>query len=114
MSIWNATVCLLRLCSGKWFATGYQAVTNSKIKRDVRAFLSITGYYRKFIADYATVAAPLTDLTKKKSPNQVIWTERCAQAWKTLKDILCSSPVLKSPDFSSQFILQTDASDHGA
>ena len=84
-----------------------------KTKRDVRAFLGITGYYRKFIADYATVAAPLTDLTKKNSPNQVIWTERCAQAWKTLKDILCSSPVLKSPDFSSQFILQTDASDHG-
>ena len=84
-----------------------------KTKRDVRAFLGITGYYRKFIADYATVAAPLTDLTKKNSPNQVVWTERCAQAWKTLKVVLCSSPILRSPDFTSQFILQTDASDHG-
>ena len=36
-----------------------------KIKRDVRAFLGVAGYYRKFIANYATVAAPLTDLTKK-------------------------------------------------
>lgn len=42
-------------------------------KRDVRAFLGITGYYRKFIADYATVAAPLTDLTKKNAPNKVVW-----------------------------------------
>ena len=38
-------------------------------KRDVRAFLGITGYYRKFIANYATVAASLTDLTKKNFPN---------------------------------------------
>ena len=82
-------------------------------KRDVRAFLGITGYYRKFIADYATVAAPLTDLTKKNVPNKVVWTTQCAQAWKHLKDVLCSSPVLRSPDFSSQFILQTDASDRG-
>ena len=84
-----------------------------KTKRDVRAFLGITGYYRKFIANYATVAAPLTDSTKKNSPNQVIWTDCCAQAWQTLKDEVCSSPVLKSPDFTTQFILQTDASNQG-
>ena len=84
-----------------------------KTKHDVRTFLGITGYYRKFIANYATVAAPLTDSTKKNSPNQVIWTDCCAQAWQTLKDELCSSPVLKSPDFTAQYILQTDASNQG-
>ena len=84
-----------------------------KTKRDVRAFLGITGYYRNFIANYATVAAPLTDLTKKNCPNQVTWTDCCAKAWQTLKDVLCSSPVLKSPDFTSRFILQTDASNQG-
>ena len=83
------------------------------VKCDVRAFLGITGYYRKFIANYANVAAPLTDLTRKSSPNKVIWTEKCAQAWQSLKDRLCSSPVLKSPDLASEFILQTDASDRG-
>ena len=82
-------------------------------KRDIRAFLGITGYYRKFIANYATVAAPLTDLTKKNFPNLVTWTDCCAKAWQALKDVLCSSPVLKSPDFTSQFILQTDASNQG-
>ena len=81
-----------------------------KTKRDVRAFLRITGYYCKFTANYATVAAPLSDSTKKNSQNQVIWTYCCAQAWQTLKDELCSSPVLKSSDFTAQFILQTDTS----
>ena len=38
-------------------------------KQQVRAFLSLTGYYRRFIADYASIAAPLTDLTRKTSPN---------------------------------------------
>ena len=76
-------------------------------------YIGITGYYCKFIANYATVAAPLTDSTKKNSPNQVIWTDCCAQAWQTLKDELCSSPVLESPDFTPQFILQTDASNQG-
>ena len=84
-----------------------------KTKSDVRAFLGITGYYCKFIPDYATIAVPLTNLTKKNAPNKVVWTEQCNQAWQNLKGILCSSPVLRTPDFSSQFILQTDASDYG-
>ena len=90
-----------------------QQLTIPTVKHDVRTFLGIPGYYRKFIANYANVAAPLTDLTRKSSPNKVIWTEKCAQAWQSLKDRLCSSPVLKSPDLSSEFILQTDASVHG-
>ena len=81
-----------------------------KTKRDITAFLGIIGYYRKFIVNYATVAAPLTE---KNSPNQVTWTDCCAQAWQTLKDELCLSPVLKSPDFTAQFILQADASNQG-
>ena len=84
-----------------------------KTKRDVRAFLGITGYYGKFIPDYATIAVPLTNLTKKNAPNKVVWTEQCNHAWQNLKGILYSSPLLRTPDFSSQFILQTDASDYG-
>ena len=83
------------------------------VKHDVRTFLGITGCYRKSFANYANVAAPLTDLTRKSSLNKVIWTEKCAQAWQSLKYRLCSSPVLRNPDLSSQFILQTDTSDHG-
>ena len=83
-------------------------------KREVRGFLGLTGYYRRFIPDYATVALPLTDLTRKTSPNVVQWTEECAKAFDALKKHLCSSPVLRSPDFTQPFILQTDASDRGA
>ena len=82
-------------------------------KKQVRAFLGLTGYYRKFIPDYATVALPLTDLTRKQMPNQVVWGPECDTAFTTLKNRLCSSPILRSPDFSRPFILQTDASDRG-
>ena len=82
-------------------------------KKDVRAFLGLTGYYRKFIPNYATIALPLTDLTKKSLPNAVEWTTACDTAFTELKRRLVSTPVLKSPDFSKQFILQTDASERG-
>ena len=82
-------------------------------KTRVRSFLGLTGYYRKFIPDYATLAAPLTDLTRKTKPNQVAWIPECAAAFDQLKDSLCLSPVLKSPDWDKPFILQTDASDRG-
>ena len=80
-------------------------------KSQVRAFLGLTGYYRRFIPDYASVAAPLTDLTRKSAPNKVVWSESCEKAFRELKLLLCSSPILRSPDFTRQFILQTDASD---
>ena len=63
------------------------------------------------MASYASLAAPLTELTKSKAPNNINWTAHCNQAFKDLKRLLCSSPVLQCPDFSSPFILQTDASD---
>ena len=82
-------------------------------KRRVRAFLGLTGYYRKFIPDYAEIAAPLTDLTKKTAPNRVNWSEECNRSFASLKDRLCTEPILRSPDFDREFILQTDASDRG-
>ena len=82
-------------------------------KTQVRAFLGITGYYRKFIPHYATVALPLTDLTRKNQPNTVVWTPECTVAFNKLKEALCSSPILMCPDFGKQFLLQTDASERG-
>ena len=57
-------------------------------KTQVRMFLGITGYYRKFLPNYASVAIPLTDLTKKSAPNRVVWTEQCQQAWQKLKFVM--------------------------
>ncbi|XP_055021248.1 uncharacterized protein LOC129412157 [Boleophthalmus pectinirostris] len=64
----------------------------------------------RFVPQYATIAAPLTALTMKNQRNPVNWTEECEQAFSTLKTILCSSPVLKSPDFDERFRVQVDAS----
>ena len=119
MSVWHAAVCLFGIYSGRWLlkpeVSKLQAIQQlpvPKTKCDVRAFLGNTGYYHTFISDYATIAVPLTNLTKKNAPNKVAWTEQCNQAWQNLKVFLCSSPVLRTPDFSSQLILQTDASDY--
>ena len=50
-------------------------------KTDVRAFLGLTGYYRKFIPGYATISLVLSDLTRKSSPNRVVWTPQCQRAF---------------------------------
>ena len=63
--------------------------------------------------NYASTAAPLTDLTKKNSPTQVHWTAVCSLAFGKLKTALSIAPVLQAPDMQKQFVLQTDASDHG-
>ena len=80
-------------------------------KKQVRTFLGLTGYYRKFIPNYVSVACPLTDLTKKSAPNCPVWMNQCEEAFQTLKRLLCSAPVLKGPDFNKPLILQTDASE---
>ena len=82
-------------------------------KRQVRSFLDLAGYYRKFIPHYSSLAAPLTDLTRKVAPNEVVWNTTCERAFQALKAALSSSPILQSPDFTKQFLLQTDASDRG-
>ena len=83
------------------------------IKKNVRTFLGLTGYYRRFIPDYSTIAAPLIDLTKNNAPSKVIWTSKCDNAFGKLKSLLCTEPILTSPDFTKAFCLQTDASDRG-
>ena len=81
--------------------------------KQVRTFLGLTGYYRKFIPKYAAVACPLTDLTKKTAPNCLVWTKQCEEVFQTLKRLLCSTPVLKGPDLNKPFILQPDTSERG-
>ena len=84
-----------------------------KTKKQVRSFLGLAGYYRKFIPNYAEIAVPLTDLTKKNQPNQVKWGDAQQHAFDTLRDLLTKAPILRLPDFSKPFIVQTDASDSG-
>ena len=89
------------------------AFPTPKTKKQVRTFLGLSGYYHQFIQNYASLAAPLFDLTRKSLPKQVRWTDKCQEAFVKLKDCLCKAPVLNNPDFSRSFVLQTDASDQG-
>ena len=82
-------------------------------KTDVKAFLGLSGYYRKFVPQYASISAPLTELLKKGKPEQVHWNTQCDEAFQTLKRKLSESPVLRMPDFSRPFVVQTDASEVG-
>ena len=82
-------------------------------KKQVRSFLGLTGYYRWFIKNYADIAIPLTNLTKKTEPTRVRWTAACERAFNELKSLLKSPPILRPPHWDELFILQVDASDYG-
>ena len=84
-----------------------------KTKKEVRSFLGLAGYYRQYIPDYATIAAPLTDLTKKTQPNNVNWELRHQESFEKLKNILSTYPIVKLPDLTKDFVLQVDASNVG-
>ena len=81
-----------------------------KTKTDVKSFLGLCNYYRKFIKDFSHTATALTQLLKKDNPFH--WTDACHKAFQTLKDTLVTSPILMFPDISKPFILYTDASDY--
>ncbi|GBG81481.1 hypothetical protein CBR_g32471 [Chara braunii] len=79
--------------------------------RDVRSFMGLASYYRKFVRNFSAVAAPLTNLTKKDTP--FLWSFPCQLAFIRLKKALTRAPVLKLPDPTLPFILTTDASKYG-
>lgn len=75
---------------------------------EVRRFLGLTGFFRRFVRDYATIARPISDLTKKDA--EFIFTETCVKTFNTLKECLVKAPVLKLYDATADTELHTDAS----
>ena len=71
----------------------------------------MVGYYRRFIASFASIAKPLTRLLKKDIKFQ--WTEDCQEAFEMLKRRVTEAPVLVQPDDSGEFDVYTDASHSG-
>ena len=79
-----------------------------KTPKEVRQFLGLVGYYRKFVPKFADIARPLTNLTKQDVKFE--WSEKCQKTFQLLKDMLLKEPVLKYPDPSKPYTLFTDAS----
>ncbi|CAN6455079.1 unnamed protein product [Victoria cruziana] len=77
--------------------------------QELRSFLGLANYYRRFIEGYSLIAAPLTDLLKKNTA--WTWSEPAQDAFDRLKKALVQEPVLKLPDHTKEFEIHTDASD---
>ena len=112
----------VRMVEGKVDAV--RAWPTPKKQKDVEQFIGLAGYYRRFIANFANIASPLTQLcgTLKKerggsaarAPPQksFIWGDEQQRAFEQLKEAVCSAPCLAMPDPARDFIVHTDASGH--
>lgn len=78
---------------------------------DVKAFIGMCSFFRRFIHQFASIAAPITALTKKDTPFE--WTKECEDAMNTLKKALTSAPILSAPRLGRPFIIETDSSGKG-
>ncbi|KAL4101311.1 hypothetical protein QTP88_021331 [Uroleucon formosanum] len=77
---------------------------------EIKRFLGLSGYYRRFIEKYSQIAKPMTTLLKKGQPFE--WTAECQTAFETLVQKLVTAPILQYPNFEEPFILTTDASQY--
>src|SRR6185369_14199545 len=77
----------------------------------IRSFLGLAGYYRRFIPDFSRIAKPMTELLKKGV--KFVWDEKCEKAFHTLREQLTTAPVLAQPDNTKSFDVYCDASGTG-
>ncbi|KAL4011234.1 hypothetical protein IC575_028286 [Cucumis melo] len=86
-----------------------EAVTNwtrPSTVSEIRSFLGLAGYYRRFVEDFSRIASPLTQLTKKGTP--FVWSPACERSFEELKQKLVTAPVLTVPDGSGNFVIYSD------
>ena len=82
-----------------------------KTPTEVRSFMGLAGYYRRFVQDFAKISTPLTKLTRKNE--KFVWNERCEESFQELKKRLITAPILVLPDEQGNFVIFSDASHKG-
>ena len=82
-----------------------------KYVTDVRSFMGITGYCRRFIEGFSRIANPITSLQKKGK--KFHWNQKCKDSFKKLKTLLTSAPILRIVDPNKDFIVCTDTCNDG-
>jgi hypothetical protein len=82
-----------------------------KSAHQIRSFLGLAGYYRRFILDFSRIAKPMTELLKKGV--KFVWSEACDKAFRKFRELLTSAPVLAQPDISKPYEVYCDASGTG-
>ena len=90
-----------------------RSVPRPVTKKQVRSFLGLVGFYRRFIQGFSDIALPLTNLTKGGGSPVVKWSSECETAFNALKDHFCTPPVCRLPVAGRKFRLCTDASGTG-
>ena len=78
---------------------------------NIRSFLGLAGYYRRFIENFSKIAKPMTELLKNGTP--FVWSEKCEASFQELKSKLTTTPILTLPDVQKDFVVYCDASRQG-
>jgi hypothetical protein len=78
---------------------------------EVHSFMGLAGYYRRFVEGSSKIENPITELQKKNK--KFVWTEKCTEAFRRLKELLTTMPILKVPGMDEDFLVCTDASKEG-
>jgi hypothetical protein len=83
-----------------------------KTKKDVRSLLGLMSYYRAYVPSFSQISHPLSELTKRRSPNEIHWQQHHQEALDLLKNCISNAPKCHTPDYSKPFVIFTDASDY--
>ena len=84
-----------------------------KTKKQLRSFMGTVNFYNRFIPDFSTISAPITNLLRKGNKNVLEWSQEQIDCFERLKKCLTSNPILMLPDINKTFFLRTDASGDG-
>ena len=78
---------------------------------EVRSFVGLAGYYRRFVEGFSKFAASLTELTHKNQ--KFVWSDKCENSFQELKQRLITAPILRLPSGQEKFVIYCDASHQG-